>query len=313
MPVECIQQNDSGDSLKKCSKCKRDLPADKFHFYSASNTKDKLYSSCKECAGHKFSKPRAEIPDGHSMCNKCGRILPATLDYFYRRKNGSFGLRSECKTCEAIRNKNHSTNNPNYKAEYHNEHKLEESKYGKQYYEINKDRISTYASLRYKNKKDELLAKTKKYYQENKERYRENYKQYREINKTKEKERISMWQKNNKEKGSLKAQRYRAKKNKLASSYSEEEWSKCKNSFNNECCYCGEGKPLAQEHFVPVDKGGPYVKENIIPACKSCNSSKINHDFFTWYPKQPFYSPQREAKILDYLGYSQGAQQLSLM
>ncbi len=72
-------------------------------------------------------------------------------------------------------------------------------------------------------------------------------------------------------------------------------------------------KRLEQEHFVPISSNGPYTANNIIPACKSCNSSKRDSDFFSWYPKQPFYSKRREAKILRYLNYdNDGKQQASI-
>lgn len=287
---------------KVCSKCKRGLPADKFHFYSANNTKDRLYSSCKECNGHKFSKSKIEIPEGHLLCKKCERILPATLKYFYRRKNGKFGLRNECKECEAICKKAYLKNNPDYNIKYHDEHKFEEAMYSKQYHESNKDKISEYNKQRYQKKRKEILGRTKKYYQVHKERYKENYRTFREEHKPEELERVSKWQKNNKEKGVLKSQRRRAKERQLESNYSEEEWFGCKNYFNNKCAYCGKKVKLTVEHVIPVNKGGSYIRQNIIPACGTCNRSKGDKDMELWYKKQPFYIEEREIKILEYLG-----------
>ncbi len=59
---------------------------------------------------------------------------------------------------------------------------------------------------------------------------------------------------------------------------------------------------LHQDHFIPLTKGGGYTKENIIPACRSCNASKQNADFEEWYPQYEYYSKEREQKILDYMG-----------
>jgi 5-methylcytosine-specific restriction endonuclease McrA len=105
----------------------------------------------------------------------------------------------------------------------------------------------------------------------------------------------------------------RAKLKQLVASYTKQEWDECKSIYNNSCAYCGRAmKKLTQDHFVPISNGGEYTKNNIIPACQKCNSSKNNHDFFDWYPKQPFYQAEREQKILDYLGYKDGVQQLSI-
>jgi 5-methylcytosine-specific restriction endonuclease McrA len=99
---------------------------------------------------------------------------------------------------------------------------------------------------------------------------------------------------------------------KLPYTLTEEQWEEIKNYFDNRCAYCGKEKPLQQEHFIPVSKGGEYTHNNIIPACGDCNFKKLNHDFFEWYPKQKSYSELRERKILNYLGYTGKTQQLRL-
>jgi 5-methylcytosine-specific restriction endonuclease McrA len=40
------------------------------------------------------------------------------------------------------------------------------------------------------------------------------------------------------------------------------------------CAYCGVVGPLAVEHVVPIIRGGRHALGNILPVCKSCNSSK---------------------------------------
>ena len=108
-------------------------------------------------------------------------------------------------------------------------------------------------------------------------------------------------------------QRRMALKRQLPSTLTTEQWNIIKEAFNNKCCYCNLEKPLTQDHFLALNNGGPYVADNILPACKSCNSSKRDKQFFTWYPKYKHYSSEREQKILAYLGYIKGIQQLSLM
>jgi hypothetical protein len=69
------------------------------------------------------------------------------------------------------------------------------------------------------------------------------------------------------------------------------------------CKQCGKEEKLTQDHFKALSNNGEYTKNNIIPACINCNSSKNDADFFAWYPKQSFYSKKQELKILKYLNY----------
>jgi len=71
--------------------------------------------------------------------------------------------------------------------------------------------------------------------------------------------------------------------------------------FDNSCAYCGH-KPadpleLEVEHVQPISQGGPHTLSNIVPACKTCNTSKNKHDMVKWYRKKPFYNKKREAHI----------------
>ena len=40
------------------------------------------------------------------------------------------------------------------------------------------------------------------------------------------------------------------------------------------CYYCGHGDNLTVDHLVPLVRGGPDEADNLIWACRSCNSSK---------------------------------------
>ena len=107
-------------------------------------------------------------------------------------------------------------------------------------------------------------------------------------------------------------EKYTAKKKTLPASLTVKQWKQIKQSFDNKCAYCGRELPLTKDHFIPVTKNGEYTLNNIVPACRSCNVSKHNKDFFQWYPVQNFYSKDREKKILKYLGYKNNEQQLKI-
>lgn len=84
-------------------------------------------------------------------------------------------------------------------------------------------------------------------------------------------------------------------------SLTDEEWQETIEYFDYSCAYCGHTDKLAYEHFIPFSKGGSFTKNNILPACIHCNSSKHDRDFKEWYPKQKFYSKESERKIYTYL------------
>src|SRR4051812_34545996 len=45
-------------------------------------------------------------------------------------------------------------------------------------------------------------------------------------------------------------------------------------NFAQRCCYCGDSNNLTLDHLVPQFKGGVDSADNIVWACRSCNSSK---------------------------------------
>lgn len=82
------------------------------------------------------------------------------------------------------------------------------------------------------------------------------------------------------------------------------DWKECLNKFGHSCAYCGKsGVSLQQDHVVPLSKNGSNTKTNIITSCQTCNLSKSDTLFEIWYRKQPFYSREREEKILKWMGY----------
>ena len=86
--------------LKKCKKCKKELPKTIEYFYQAYKTgKGNIVfqSKCKNC----LKKPR--VKKTHKICNICKEKLPATLDYFYRR--GDKYLQATCRNCNNIKGK----------------------------------------------------------------------------------------------------------------------------------------------------------------------------------------------------------------
>lgn len=51
------------------------------------------------------------------------------------------------------------------------------------------------------------------------------------------------------------------------------EWFAVVALCDGRCVYCGE-PATTQDHVIPLSRGGDDGIENVVPACRSCNSSK---------------------------------------
>ncbi len=77
-----------------------------------------------------------------------------------------------------------------------------------------------------------------------------------------------------KENGRARRRRRRARMAKVATDLTPDQWTSIKEAYGHRCAYCHREKPLTQDHVVPISKGGAHTASNIVPACRSCNSSK---------------------------------------
>ncbi|MBD3235950.1 MAG: hypothetical protein GF330_04545 [Candidatus Eisenbacteria bacterium] len=57
------------------------------------------------------------------------------------------------------------------------------------------------------------------------------------------------------------------------------------------CCYCGVREGLSLDHLLPKSKGGPDKGDNIVWACRSCNSSKGGRDVLEWLAGEGRFPP----------------------
>lgn len=80
--------------------------------------------------------------------------------------------------------------------------------------------------------------------------------------------------------------RRRARENHAEGFHTAEEWQNVLIQHNNKCFYCGTDKEfLTQDHAIPLSRGGSDWIENIVPACKSCNSqkqAKTSEEYIQW-------------------------------
>ena len=276
---------------KVCCRCKEEKPIDQFSRNKGS--KDGYKEYCKGCAsimGAEYRKTHSEKKKASSqryyletksraaertaeekkktpfkICTICGEEKP--IAEFYKRGDG--GYRSYCKLCA----------NQKSRENYH-------------------------------SKRDELVEKKREYNRNRKEEIREYNREYYKNHTEEVRERVRIWEEANPEQAAenqvLYFHRARARRTGNLATFTRDEWKVCKAFFTEngvlKCAYCGkEMKKATQDHVIPDSSGGPYTAGNIVPACTPCNASKGNTPFEEWYPKQPFYSEERENKIKAYL------------
>lgn len=69
----------------------------------------------------------------------------------------------------------------------------------------------------------------------------------------------------------------RSRKASVPNTLTREQWEAIKQAYGGRCAYCGERRErLTQDHVIPISKQGGTVAENIVPACRRCNSIKGN-------------------------------------
>lgn len=241
------------------------------------------------------------------VCNKCKAEQPEAN--FSKGCNASDGLQHTCKDCNMAYRKAHQKQINAHNKQYLATHRAENIERTKQYYAGHKEERREYRQQH----KEQIIEHGKKYYAEHKEKFGKLHAAYMVLHKDMMHRKAKEWRENNNDVMKAYCQSRRAKKAGIVSTLTPVQWENIINEFNNVCAYCGSNdKTLHQEHFIPLSGGGEYTHNNIIPSCKSCNSSKGTKDFFAWYPKCDFYNKAREKKIMKFLHYAGTSQQISL-
>lgn len=164
-------------------------------------------------------------------------------------------------------------------------------------------------AARYKESKDAISIQKKVYYQENKEGMKKKQRIYQKHNREAQRERERKWRIENPHKKRVIAQRRLTREVNAPSTLTNEEWDEARRHFKYACAYCGISEEehlkinkevMNQDHFIPLLSGGGHSKCNIIPSCRTCNSSKGGRDFTEWYYEHDSYKEERLVKILSY-------------
>ena len=82
------------------------------------------------------------------------------------------------------------------------------------------------------------------------------------------------WTQENPEKSRTRCIRRRGLIESQAGDVTKEEWLRIKADYGNACAYCNQARPLTMDHVTPLSRGGEHSAENVVPACRECNSAK---------------------------------------
>ena len=246
------------------------------------------------------------------VCCRCGRELPRTREYFHKLSRTRDGFYYYCKECAG-----YSFGKPWTKKTVTNNGIKKCTKCGRELPLEMFTKLSRTYDGYHCNCKD-CLNKHRKQYRDKNQKYLMN--KFREYRKNKgetlnaRRRQIYRESEDKRDRCTIEKEKRRSLKNKLDATLTKNQWIVIKEIFNNNCAYCGKEKPLQQDHFIALSNSGEYTHNNIIPACKNCNASKNDTDFFKWYPNQENYSPKREKAILKFLGYDkQGTMQQPML
>lgn len=264
------------DNKKYCRTCDRILPLNELYFQKSNgrcNTKTGFSSNCKECQGHIFGTSSINtfknifgVRDGYKICHSCMLELPDTDDYFYHKSEREHG-QTVCKQCIAKKAGRELTSSRH----------LNKSKI----YMLGEDeKFCTSCGNIFKAK--DILRSGNNYLCD---------KCYRDRNK-------------------YSYEKRRSRKMNLVSDLTQEEWNDTLKYFDYKCAYCGieeskcfdiYHKYLAQEHIVALTKGGHFTKNNIIPVCPVCNSSKGNKSLDVFYNRCDSFTTEMYNKVKEFV------------
>lgn len=74
----------------------------------------------------------------------------------------------------------------------------------------------------------------------------------------------------------------------VAHDLSDHQWAALKAAWDG-CAYCGAtDRALQRDCVLALSRGGRYTLDNIVPACRPCNTSKCNEEVTHWLRRKRF-------------------------
>lgn len=71
-------------------------------------------------------------------------------------------------------------------------------------------------------------------------------------------------------------------------------------AWNHKCAYC-KADATSLDHIIPRFKSGSSNRNNLVPACRTCNSNKASTKMEEWYTQQEFFDQVQMEKIKSWM------------
>jgi 5-methylcytosine-specific restriction endonuclease McrA len=174
---------------------------------------------------------------------------------------------------------------------YYAKHAEERKRKAREYYAKNRAARQAYARAHAEKNHEQVLLSARESYQRNKpardaankawaaanpDKCRAIRARWAEANPEKDRVAKRKWDKSNPEKKRETKRRRRARLAGLpGDGFTRAEWRELVDQLDHRCVYClGKFDKLCADHITPVASGGADSIENIVPACRRCNTRK---------------------------------------
>jgi hypothetical protein len=71
-------------------------------------------------------------------------------------------------------------------------------------------------------------------------------------------------------------------------------------AWDHKCGYCEE-LATSLDHVIPRFKSGSSNRNNLVPACRRCNTAKASTKMEEWYQQQEFFTQARMDRIKSWM------------
>ncbi len=141
----------------------------------------------------------------------------------------------------------------------------------------------------YPSRKPVLMARHRAWVKKNREHVRSEARRWGRLHRDELRAYARLWYEAHKGNHKMYAANRRGWKDSTVVMVTEEEWQTLIKVYENRCAYCHRiMREPTQDHILPLSKGGDHSVENIVPACRPCNSAKKDKEvgeFLVWLDK----------------------------
>lgn len=255
---------------KACGRCGAVKPDTTEYFPPGSSRKPSAI--CRACRWPE--KP--QVVDGQLRCTHCQELLPATAEYFPLRifRTGALGFQSWCRRCARAASLKSDRQNP--AGQQARQEKYRATPAGK-------EKLRERQRLERLNFPERVRQRRRQWYLDHPERTvelrRAGYCRLKDVVMGRNRNRRAL------KKGSV-------------GQHTAADVRAQMESQEGRCFYCRHpldfGRPRAVhvDHFIPLTRGGGNGPDNIVVACQTCNSSKVDKLPWDWMPGR--FSPPTE-------------------